>query len=125
MLSSRVCRWALFALVVAFVGLASPHAARSEKVSNLQGDLANHDKLSIQNPHMRARGTVRTVDDPVHGPVDIPGMPIKWKNHPNNIPLSAPTLGQHNEEILLERLGKSAAEIEDLRREGILLEKEI
>ncbi|NNL85222.1 MAG: CoA transferase, partial [Myxococcales bacterium] len=70
-------------------------------------------------------GTVRTVDDPLHGSVDIPGMPIKWKDHPSNITLTAPTLGQHNEEVLTERLGKSAAQIEELRRAGVLFEKEV
>ncbi len=80
---------------------------------------------TTQNPHMRARGTVRTVDDPLHGKVDIPGMPIKWKHHPNNIPMTAPTLGQHNDEVLADRLGRSAEQIEELRREGVLLEKNI
>ena len=80
---------------------------------------------TTQNPHMRARGTVRTVEDPLHGKVDIPGMPIKWKDHPNNIPMTAPTLGQHNGEILSTRLGRSAEQIEELRREGVLIEKEI
>ncbi len=80
---------------------------------------------TTQNPHMRARGTVRTVDDPLHGKVDIPGMPIKWKDHPNNIPMTAPTLGQHNDEVLAERLGRSAEQIEELRRDGVLHEKNI
>lgn len=78
---------------------------------------------TVNNPHMRARGTVRTVDDPLHGEVDIPGMPIKWKGLPNNIPLVAPTLGQHNESVLRERLGRSDEEIETLRRDGVLVEK--
>lgn len=77
---------------------------------------------TTQNPHMRARGTVRTVDDPLHGSVDIPGMPIKWKNHPNNIPLTAPTLGQHNESVLVESLGRTPEQVAALRRDGVLVE---
>jgi CoA:oxalate CoA-transferase len=80
---------------------------------------------TVQNEHLRQRGTVRTVDDPLHGPVDIPGMPIKWKDHANNIPLTAPTLGQHNESVLTERLGRTTEEISELRRTGILVEKKI
>ncbi len=80
---------------------------------------------TVHHPHLRARGTVRTVDDPLHGKVDIPGMPIKWKGLPNNIPLVAPTLGQHNEQVLRERLGRTAEQIEALRRDGVLLEKNI
>ena len=80
---------------------------------------------TVHNEHLLARGTVRTVEDPVHGPVEIPGHPIKWKNHPNNIPLVAATLGQHNESILTGNLGRSADELEELRRDGILVEKPI
>ena len=80
---------------------------------------------TVRDPHLRARGTIRTVDDPLHGPVDIPGMPIRWKDHPNNIPLVAPTLGQHNEQVMTERLGRSQSEIDDLRQAGVLVEKNI
>ncbi len=80
---------------------------------------------TTQNPHMRARGTVRTVDDPLHGEVDIPGHPIKCKNHPNTIDLVAPTLGQHNEEVLTSYLGRSNEQLEELRKDGVLVEKNI
>lgn len=80
---------------------------------------------TLRHPHLRERGTVRTVEDPLHGPIDLPGMPIRWKNHPNNIPLEAPTLGQHNSAILTERLGRSAAEVDTLREAGVLVEKPI
>jgi len=80
---------------------------------------------TVQNAHMRERGTVRTVDDPIHGPVDLPGMPIRWKDHPNNIPLVAPTLGQHNEQVMIDRLGRTLAEVEELRADGVLIEKQI
>ena len=80
---------------------------------------------TVHNPHLRERGTVRTVDDPLHGPVDIPGMPIRWRDHPNNIPLVAPTLGQHNEQVMLERLGRTQEELDELRAAGVLVEKQI
>ena len=76
--------------------------------------------MPLDQPHLRARGTVRTVNDPVHGEVDIPGWPIRWKTHPNNIDLDAPILGQHNEEILSQHLGKNESEIRELERQGIL-----
>ncbi len=80
---------------------------------------------TMQDPHLRERGTVRTVDDPLHGPFDIPGMPIRWKDHPNNIPLVAPTLGQHNEQVMLKRLGRTQQELDELRAAGVLIEKQI
>lgn len=78
---------------------------------------------TLSDPHMRERGTVRTVEDPLHGPIDLPGNPVRWKNHPNNISLVAPTLGQHNEQLLRENLGKSNEEIAALRADGIVQEK--
>ncbi len=50
-------------------------------------------------------------------------MPIRWKDHPNNTPLVAPTPGQHNDRIRTERLGRSQNEIEELRQAGMLVEK--
>jgi crotonobetainyl-CoA:carnitine CoA-transferase CaiB-like acyl-CoA transferase len=50
-------------------------------------------------------------------------MPIKWKNLPNNIPLEAPTLGQHNLKVLTESLGRTPDEVAALLREGVLVER--
>lgn len=80
---------------------------------------------TLEHPHLRQRGTVRTIDDPIHGPVDIPGMPIKWRGLPNNIPLDAPTLGQHNEVIVGEMLGHSAEDIDGLSHDGVLVQRNV
>ena len=69
---------------------------------------------------------LNNLNDPLNGtpfPVDIPGMPIKWSRLPNNIPLDAPTLGQHNEVILTEMLGRSAEDIDALSRDGVLFSR--
>lgn len=80
---------------------------------------------TLDNPHLRQRGTVRTIDDPIHGTVDIPGMPIKWRGLPNNIPLDAPTLRQHNATIVGEMLGHSDEDIDALSREGVLVQRNV
>jgi len=80
---------------------------------------------TVQHPHFRERGTVRTVEDPLHGPVDLPGMPIKWKTLPNNIPLDAPTLGQHNAKVLTETLGRTPEQVKALLRDGVLVERNV
>ncbi len=49
---------------------------------------------ATQHPHLRERGTVQAIDDPVHGPVEIPAMPIRWGELPNRPPVDSPTLGQ-------------------------------
>jgi crotonobetainyl-CoA:carnitine CoA-transferase CaiB-like acyl-CoA transferase len=73
------------------------------------------------NPQMRARGFFETVDHPVVGTHDLPGLPFRlsdregaWLRSP------PPTLGQHNEEVLRVVLGLGDDEIEALRSDGII-----
>ncbi len=80
---------------------------------------------ATQHPHLRERGTVQAIDDPVHGPVEIPAMPIRWGELPNQPPIDSPTLGQHNRKVLADILGRSEADLEALRDAGVLLEKEV
>jgi len=71
-----------------------------------------------------ARGTVRTVHDRFAGDVQIPGMPIKTSGYSDNPDYRAPTLGEHNRELLGSLLGRSEAEIDLLHERGILIEGE-
>ncbi len=78
---------------------------------------------TTQHPRLRERGTVRTIDDPIVGEFDIPGMPLRFSRFPDALPLKAPTLGQHNEEILTAYLKRSPEEVQQLREAGVLFEK--
>ena len=80
---------------------------------------------TVHHPHHRARGTVRTVSDPLHGDLEIPGMPLKFSAFPEPLLLVAPTLGQHNEEILTTCLGRTPDDVRQLREAGVLVEKEV
>ncbi len=80
---------------------------------------------TVQHPHHRGRGTVRTIHDPLHGDCDIPGMPLKFSEFPEDLALDAPTLGQHNAEILESWLGRSPDDVQRLRDDGVLYEKRI
>lgn len=77
---------------------------------------------TLTHPHLTARGTVRTIDDPLAGRFEIPGMPLKFSAFPTDLPLQAPTLGQHNSEILRDWLGHSEAEIAALCAANVLCE---
>jgi crotonobetainyl-CoA:carnitine CoA-transferase CaiB-like acyl-CoA transferase len=77
---------------------------------------------TLDYPHLRERGTVRTINDPIHGDLDVPGFPLKFSAFPEELPLQAPTLGQHNEEVLTSYLGRSVEEVEQLREAGVLVE---
>ena len=56
---------------------------------------------TISHPHLRARGTVRTINDRIAGEFDIPGNPIKFSGFQPNPKLQAPTLGEHNKKLAL------------------------
>ena len=37
---------------------------------------------TVNHPHLRARGTVRTIEDPIAGSFEVPGMPLKFSAFP-------------------------------------------
>jgi CoA:oxalate CoA-transferase len=81
---------------------------------------------TLSYPHLRERGTVRTISDPVYaGELDVPGFPLKFSEFPTELPLQAATLGQHNEEILTRYLGRTSETVQQLREEGVLVEKKV
>ncbi len=80
---------------------------------------------TVTHPHFIERGTIRTVNDKLAGSFEIPGMPIKFVGEEANKPFIAPTLGQHNAEVLRAVLGKSEAEIAALAARGVLFAKEV
>ena len=79
----------------------------------------------MNHPHMIEVGTVRTVSDRGAGEFQMPGMPLHFSAYENNLPLEAPYLGEHTEEILSGILGMDASKIEALTQKGILVQEDI
>lgn len=75
----------------------------------------------VKHPHLRERGTIRHVEDPLLGGFDIPGLPVKFSRWPDRRDLKADLLGEHNEEVLQSVLGLGVDEIKDLYAEGVLI----
>ena len=75
---------------------------------------------AVNEPHLRERGTVRTIQDPKFGSLEIPGMPLRFSGFPHNIPLDAAYLGEHNAEVLTNMLGYSAERIGALAEAGVI-----
>ena len=78
-------------------------------------------KQAMEQPHLRARGTVRRVQDAQLGAFDITGMPAKFSGWPERTALKADLLGEHNEEILRDLAGLSFGEIDALYRDGTIV----
>ena len=72
------------------------------------------------DPHVRAREMLVLTDHPSVGPREYPGIPWKLKRAPGRVQRPAPTLGQHNNQVLGDLLGLSARELEDLEHQGII-----
>jgi len=73
----------------------------------------------VEDPQVRARGMITSVEHPTAGTVRAPGFPVKYSRSAARAPSPAPLLGQHNEEILSE-LGYTAEEIAAMRQSGVI-----
>ena len=74
-----------------------------------------------QDPHIAgAREMFVDIEHPVAGKITMTGNQVKFTHNKATIRMPAPTLGQHNYEVLKERLNYSDEKIEQLIRSGIL-----
>ena len=105
-------------------GWPQPRATRRRFVSSKRRVCRLPPVLTIEqavnHPHLRYRRTVRTIVDREFGELDIPGMPLKFSEFPNELPLETPSLGEHNEEILATYLSYTPEQVRALESEGIL-----
>ncbi|MDI3567180.1 CaiB/BaiF CoA-transferase family protein [Bradyrhizobium sp. Arg816] len=74
----------------------------------------------LKDRHLRSRSFLQEIDRAFIGLHPQPSMPIREGSRPYLIRTAAPTLGQHNTEILSGLLGLSAAEVVQLERDGII-----
>ena len=74
----------------------------------------------FEEPQVKARGVRVELEHPVAGKLPTVASPMRFSGTPLEHKLAPPLLGQHTEEILRERLGKSAAQIAALRAEGAI-----
>ncbi|MGY8678615.1 CoA transferase, partial [Bradyrhizobium sp. UFLA05-153] len=74
----------------------------------------------LKDRHLRSRAFLQEIERAFLGLHPQPSMPIREGAMPYAIRTAAPTLGQHNKEILSGLLGLSDAEIAQLAGEGII-----
>jgi crotonobetainyl-CoA:carnitine CoA-transferase CaiB-like acyl-CoA transferase len=76
---------------------------------------------TARNPQLRHRGFFEVEDHPVTGPNDVPVMPFRFRHQTGPwLRRPAPTLGQHNAEVLGGILGLTDAELAALEASGII-----
>lgn len=76
---------------------------------------------AVNHPHLIERETVRTVDDPVFGSFQVPGMPLRFSAAPRHPELAAAYMGEHNVEVFTRYAGISEQEVRDLEASGALV----
>jgi CoA:oxalate CoA-transferase len=73
-----------------------------------------------ESEHAAHRGLVKVVEHPTAGSVQVVPQPVHFSARTTTDDLVAPTLGQHTDEILNRDLGLSAAQIAELRADGVV-----
>ena len=74
----------------------------------------------VTQPVFEARGFAEWCDHPVAGRIRVTTLPYRWSGIDRWIRCPAPTLGQHNHEVLSSILGLDGAEIERLEAKGVI-----
>jgi len=101
-------------------------AACEERVERLlragvpAAPVADPRAFSDRNPQVKARGFFERPEHPVVGALPIPSQPFRYQGVASWIRSAAPTLGQHNRDVLGELLGLSSDALEALERDGII-----
>ena len=80
----------------------------------------NNMKQICEDPVIRHRNMLVTVDQPDVGPVRIAGSPIRLSETPGRVESPAPLLGEHSEEVLRTVLGYDKERIAALKAEGVI-----
>ena len=75
---------------------------------------------AVSHPHIRARGMIATVSDPVLGDVEITNTPFHTSAGRSTPQGHAPALGEHNREILEKLLALTDSDITELEHAGVL-----
>ena len=75
---------------------------------------------ALQDPQLGSRGYFKAMEHPVSGKLLYPGPPYRFSGPGVRLARPAPTLGQHNGLIFGEELGLGQAEVDSLRRDGII-----
>ena len=73
----------------------------------------------LSDPEFNKRGAFAVMNHPEAGEVRIPGRPFIMSATPWDLRRPAPTLGQHNEEVLTG-LGYSREDVVRLRQQGAI-----
>ena len=74
----------------------------------------------LTDPHFAARRSLVEVPDRDHGSIAMPAVVPRLSDTPGAVRWAGPPLGQHTDEVLATLAGVGGAELETLRRDGVV-----
>jgi succinyl-CoA:(S)-malate CoA-transferase subunit A/succinyl-CoA:(S)-malate CoA-transferase subunit B len=74
----------------------------------------------MEDPQLRARGAIISVDDLELGPVAMQDVQPRFSGTPGRVHSTGPRMGQDNAEVFGQWLGLGDAELRTLKAEGII-----
>jgi len=92
------------------------------KVQNAKSPAAPVNSLEqlLNSPQMEARGFLTEIEHPVAGKFKYPSSPYHFSETPWRAERPAPLIGQHNEEIIVNRLGYTKQDLVALKQAGVI-----
>ncbi|OES44587.1 carnitine dehydratase [Domibacillus iocasae] len=78
----------------------------------------------VNDAHYQARGMIKEIEVEGIGKLMVPGVVPKLSETPGEIEWAGPELGQHDEEIFLQKLKLTEEQIELLKEKGIIRNKD-
>jgi crotonobetainyl-CoA:carnitine CoA-transferase CaiB-like acyl-CoA transferase len=90
-----------------------------EKANVPCGPINNFQEV-FENEQVKARGIQLQVPHPTAGNMKLVASPMRLSKTPVELRMAPPVLGQHTEEVLREKLGLTAQEIELLKKNGAI-----
>ena len=73
----------------------------------------------LSDPHLRQRGFITDLEHPRRGAYPMPGNPVRLSDSPTDM-VRSPLLGEHNAEVFGKLLSLGQAELDTLRRNGVI-----
>ncbi|HEV2675826.1 MAG TPA: CoA transferase [Aliidongia sp.] len=111
-LDGRIAAWTVLYDLDHLVSLLEGHGVPAGPV--------NDAAAVVTDPHFRARDAIISVETPEFGTLAMQGVAPQLSETPGRVSWAGPTLGQHTDEVLGERLGLGAADLADLRQRRII-----
>ena len=85
----------------------------------IPGTMCSTTKEALQQPQLRVRNMIVSVNDTELGALEMPGRPVKFAGEQEDNLCAAPAVGAHNAQIY-GALGMDAAALERLQAEGVI-----